>query len=169
MSSPFRTRTMMIIVAVAIVSLGVAAALTIMGDELAGGEPSAGADSYSVSAIGHRGLVDILEKLDIPVVKSRSDSAAKSKKGVLLVLEPTVSDETSKERLRELVASAPRVLVVLPKWYGSATLGQEWIDDADLLPATEIDDLLKALDFQYTMGISRIGERSPFSGRDITT
>lgn len=168
MTNPFSRRTLAIIIVVAAVSLGTAVVLTVMGDDLNEGSASAGADSYSVSAIGHRGLVDILEKLDIPVLKSRGDSSAKAKNGLLLVLEPTVSDEASKTRLRDLVNAAPRVLVVLPKWYGSASVGAEWIDEANLLPASEIDDVLAALDLGYTPGISRLGKGSGFRGDDIS-
>jgi hypothetical protein len=63
MTNPFSTRTVTIIVVVAFVSLVTAVVLTIKGDDLNDNAPSAGADSYSVSAIGHRGLVDILQKL----------------------------------------------------------------------------------------------------------
>jgi hypothetical protein len=168
MTSPFSKVTIYIIVVVAVLSLGAAAVLTVLGDDLNETLASAGADSYSVSAIGHRGLVEILEKLDVPVVKSRSDSAAKSKNGVLLVLEPTVSDDRSKDRLRDLVRGAPRVLVVLPKWYGTAQRGAEWIDDADHLPSSEIDDVLKTLDFEFTMGISRVGKGNDFRGEFVT-
>lgn len=145
MSNPFSKPTLVVVIAVAAVSLVVAAALTVLGDDLGSKEPSAGADSYSVSAIGHRGLVELLGKLDIPVLKSRSESGGKALQGVLVIAEPTVSDEASKERLRALVASAPRVLIVLPKWYGSAPRGAEWIDEANLLPESELDDVLIAL------------------------
>ena len=168
MTNPFSNRTTAIIIAVALVSLGAAAALTIMGDDLNESAPSAGADSYSVSAIGHRGLVDILEKLDIPVLKSRGNSSDKAKNGVLLVLEPTVSDAASKQRLRDLVKAAPRVIVVLPKWYGSAAVGSEWIDDANQLPPSEVEDVLEALDLEYTPSISRLGKGNDFRGDDLT-
>lgn len=167
MTNPFSKTTLTIIIVVAIVSLGAAVALTIIGDDLNETAPSAGADSYSVSAIGHRGLVDMLERLDIPVIKSRGDSAAKAQHGLLLVLEPTVSDDASKQRLRDLVAAAPRVIVVLPKWYGSAPIGDEWIDTAALLPATEVDDVLRALDFNYRVTVSRLGQGEHFRGDDI--
>jgi hypothetical protein len=161
---PFSKATMIIVVVVAAVSLGVAAALTAFGDELAGEKPSAGADSYSQSAIGHRGLVEILERLDVPVVQSRSNSAEKARHGLLLVLEPTVSDDASKTKLRDLVRSAPRTLVVLPKWYGSANPGATWIEGAHLLPSTEIDDVLEAIGIESTMGISRVGKGDDFLG-----
>ena len=160
---------MYIIVAVAVVSLAVAAALTIFGEELGSTrQPSAGADSYSTSAIGHKGLVEILERLDVPVVTSRANSADKATNGLLLVIEPTVSDETSRAKLRELVQSAPRVLVVLPKWYGSANPGAEWIEAAHLLPSSEIDDVLRTIDLTHTMGISRLGRGNDFVGDRVT-
>ena len=164
--SPFSKPTMIIIVIVALISLGVAAGLTVLGDDLAS-RPSAGADSYSASAIGHRGLVEILTRLDIPVVRSRSDSAAKAENGVLVVLEPTVSDELSKTKLRELVQSAPRTLVVLPKWYGSANPGAEWIEDAHLLPSREIEEVLEVIGAP-SAGIARGGKGTGFAGDDVT-
>ncbi|HLL20856.1 MAG TPA: DUF4350 domain-containing protein [Kofleriaceae bacterium] len=168
MTSPFSNRALVIIVAVAAVSLGAAVALTVIGDDPDKTQPSAGADSYSVSVIGHRGLVEMLAKLDVPVVKSRSDSVAKATNGLLVVLEPTVSDDDSKVRLRALVNSAERVLVVLPKWYGSTSVGSTWIDDAHMLPSTELDDVLETLEITDTMGVSRLGKGDNFSGSWVT-
>ena len=167
MTNPFSKRTLAIIIVVAAVSLIAAVVLTVLGDDLNESAPSAGADSYSVSAIGHRGLVDILQKLDIPVLSSRGNSSAKSKNGLLLVLEPTVSDDASKTRLRDLVKAAPRVLVVLPKWYGSAAVGDKWIDEANLLPPGEIEDVMKTLDLDYAPMISRASKGGEFRGDDI--
>jgi hypothetical protein len=166
-ANPFSTRTVTIIVVVAFASLITAVVLTIKGDDLNSNAPSAGADSYSVSAIGHRGLVDILEKLDIPVLKSRGNSSDKAKNGLLLVLEPTVSDDVGKQRLRDLARAAPRTLVVLPKWYGSAPIGDKWIDDAAMLPPREVEDVINALDMPYMAGIARNGEGTAFRGEDV--
>lgn len=158
MRNPFSKTAITIILVVTVLSLGAAVALTVIGSDPNKNTVSAGADSYSVSAIGHRGLVEILEKLDIPVIKSRGDSAHKAEHGLLIVIEPTVSDEASKTRLRDLVQAAPRVLVVLPKWYGSAAMGDEWIDEAYLLPHSEVDDVLRSLGLRYTVSLSRIGK-----------
>jgi hypothetical protein len=165
MTNPFSSRTVTIIVVVAFASLVTAVVLTILGDDLDKNAPSAGADSYSVSAIGHRGLVDILEKLDIPVLKSRGNSSEKAKNGLLLVLEPTVADDVAKHRLADLARAAPRTLVVLPKWYGSAPIGDKWIDDAAMLPPSEVEAVLDALDLSPT--ISRVGRGSGFRGEDV--
>ena len=154
MTSPFSRTTLVVVIAVAVASLGVAVALTIVGDEL-GAKRSAGADGYSVSAIGHNGLVRLLEELDVPVVVSRSDSGDKARHGLLIIAEPTVTDAASRQRLTELVDSAPNVLVVLPKWYGAALRGKAWIEDARLLPSDEVTPAVDALELERTAMIKR--------------
>jgi hypothetical protein len=155
-TSPFSRTTLAIVIGVAAVSLAVAAALTIFGDEL-GERKSAGVDGYSVSAIGHKGLVRLLQQLDVPVVVSRHDSAAKAKHGLLIVAEPSVTDDASRAQLTHLVEDAAAVLVVLPKWFGSAERGQTWIADAHLLPADEVKPVLDALPFEHSVALERGG------------
>jgi hypothetical protein len=88
------------------------------------GEP-AGADAvgpstYSRSAIGHAGIADTLQRLGVPVVKSRNNSADKlSKDGVLVLAEPRPA-AVSEPALRALL-DARSVLLVLPKWTGRAS------------------------------------------------
>lgn len=144
MTNPFSRTTLIVLIGVAAVSLGVAVALTFFGNDLRGSQ-SAGVDGYSTSAIGHKALVRILEKLDIPVVVSRSDSADKAKHGLLIVAEPIATDTASRDRLSKLVSDAQRVLVVLPKWYGSAERGKPWLHDASLLPVEEVTSVVDAL------------------------
>ncbi|HEX2690181.1 MAG TPA: DUF4350 domain-containing protein [Kofleriaceae bacterium] len=154
MTNPFSRTTLFLVIGVAVVSLGAAVALTLIGDDLSE-KRSAGADGYSVSAIGHQGLVRLLGKLDIPVVVSRSDSGDKARHGLLIVAEPTATDEASRDRLEKLVASAPNTLVVLPKWYGSVERGRTWIADAQLLPIEEVTPVVDALGLERTATIAR--------------
>ena len=144
MTGPLSRSALAAVIGVVAVSLAVAAALTVFGDEL-GSKRSAGVDGYSVSAIGHQGLVRLLEKLDVPVVVSRSDSAARARHGLLIVAEPAVTDAASRDRLALLVAAGSRTLVVLPKWYGAVERGKTWIEDASALPAEEVTAVLEAL------------------------
>jgi len=153
-TNPFSRTTLVVVIAVAAASLGTAVALTIIGDDL-GERRSAGVDGYSVSAIGHMGLVRLLDKLDVPVVVSRSNSGDKARHGLLIVAEPTVTDEASRERLTTLVDSAPNTLVVLPKWFGSTERGKTWIEDARLLPIDEVTPVLAALPLERTATIAR--------------
>ena len=93
-----------------------AASLYLMGSKEYEGPDSAGASTFSRSAIGHAGIFDLLQRLDIPVIKSLSNSMDKvGAGGVLVLAEPRASlrqdDLTSKLK-------AERVLLVLPKWFG---------------------------------------------------
>jgi hypothetical protein len=93
-----------------------AASLYLMGSKEYEGPESAGASTFSRSAIGHAGIFEVLQRLDIPVIKSLSNSLDKVDGGGVLVLaEPRVNlrqeDLTTKLR-------AERVLLVLPKWFG---------------------------------------------------
>jgi hypothetical protein len=155
MTDPFSRTALTAVIGVAAASLVVAVVLTIAGDDLTS-KRSAGADAYSVSAIGHKGLVRLLEKLDVPVIVSRGDSADKAQDGLLIIVEPTVSDAASRERLKRLVDGAPQVLLVLPKWFGSTERRNAWIEDAHLLPVDEVTAVIDALGLQgVTLGRQR--------------
>lgn len=154
MTGPLSRTALAAVIGVVAVSLAVAAALTVFGDEL-GGKRSAGVDGYSVSAIGHQGLVRLLEKLDVPVVVSRSDSAARAGNGLLIIAEPAVTDAASRDRLTLLVGAASRTLVVLPKWYGSVERGKTWIEDASELPADDVTAVLDALKLDQPAQVRR--------------
>lgn len=144
MANPFSKTTLAIVIGVAAVSIVATVVLTLVGDDLSE-KPSAGVDGYSVSAIGHKGLVQLLEKLDVPVVTSRSSSAEKAKNGLLVIAEPTVTDDASRDKLEALITGSPRTLIVLPKWYGTTERGREWIEDADFISTDEIEPILKVL------------------------
>ena len=146
MTSPFSRTALVAIVAGTLLSIGLAAVLTAFGDDLS--DPvSASADSYSKSAIGHQGLVRLLRQLDIPVDVSRSESAERASRGLLIVDEPIVFDDESRRRLQHLINFADTVLVVLPKWHGYATPGKRWIEHATYVPESEIDSVLSLIDY----------------------
>ena len=62
----------------------------------------------------------------------------------LIIAEPKQSEKET-ERLRALVLSAPSILVVLPKWYGFVGRKREWIASADMLPKTDVVDVLQQI------------------------
>ena len=139
-----------LIVGAVVASLVGAILLTVFLDDLTG-RPSASADGYSVSAIGHHGLAELLDELEVPVIVSRHGSAAKVKDGLLIVAEPVVppGDAQAAAALRALVTSAPRTLVVLPKWYGAPDPEQKrWLEDVALLEVPEVQAVLDALGSQ---------------------
>ena len=93
-----------------------AASLYLMGSKEYEGPEAAGASTYSRSAIGHAGIFDVLQRLDIPVIKSSSNPLDRlGKGGVLVLAEPRAS-----LRQDDLISKlkAERVLLVLPKWVG---------------------------------------------------
>lgn len=112
---PFATRTVWWLIAVGVVSFAGAMFFTVIGDRVR----STGANAFSVSAIGHRALVETLERLEFPVIVSRHRSAEKAQSGaVLVVAEPTVEAMGTFDY--DPLLDAPVVLYILPKRWGVA-------------------------------------------------
>lgn len=146
-AAPFRRRTLWLLGLVVALSLATTIGLVLFGDDL-GGPPDAGTDAYSRSALGHHGLVALLERAGIPVVISQARSAGRAGHGLLVLAEPSAVGDDGARRLSQLVLAAPRVLVVLPKWWGTASPEHPgWLDGVELLPADEVTDVLAALGF----------------------
>jgi hypothetical protein len=143
--SPFSRRTLVLVAVLVLVSLATVIWLTIRAEDMQA-EPSNGADGYSASAIGHRGVIKILRNLDMPVVVSQSNSAIKAKNGLLVIAEPVVTDDVSAARFREMVRGARRVLVILPKWWTTpASYHEEWASSVELVPTTDVTAVLDEL------------------------
>jgi hypothetical protein len=74
-----------------------------------------GASTFSHSAIGYAGLADVLQRLDMPVLKSRSDSlGALTPGGVMVIAEPLPGAKT--EAIMRTLLKADTILLILPKW-----------------------------------------------------
>ena len=111
--------------------------LTLVGEDLFPTR-SAGANTFSTSAIGHRAFVEVLRRLDFPVTVSRFETKSRlNRDSLVIVAEPRVGDEN-----RSLIAGllkAANVLYVLPKWRGSRDPeSPHWVKSADLLPPEEV-------------------------------
>jgi hypothetical protein len=102
-----------------------------------GGADAVGPSAYSRSAIGHAGLAETLQRLGVPVVKSRNNSADKlGKDGVLVLAEPRPT-AMSEPALRALL-DARAVLLVLPKWTGRASAKKPgWLGAAEEKPPAQ--------------------------------
>ena len=163
MTNPFSKRTLIIIVGVVALSVAAAVALTVMDSQEE--EGSAGVHGYSTSAIGHRGFVRLLQKLDIPVILSRSDSVTKAKNGVLVIAEPTITEPAARDKVRKLLQSDTTTLLVLPKWYGQTERGRSWIEDANFIPADEIKPLFDVLGIEAEL--VRLPMAAVYTGADM--
>jgi len=94
-----------------------AASMYLMGQKEQEGPDNTGASAFSRSAIGHAGLFDVLQRLDIPVIKSSSNSLERvGGGGVLLLAEPSAA--LRKDDAIGALLKAEKVLYVLPKWAG---------------------------------------------------
>jgi hypothetical protein len=94
-----------------------AASMYLMGGKQQEGPDNTGASTFSRSAIGHAGIFDVLQRLDIPVLKSSSNSLDRlGRGGVLVLAEPNTS--LRKDDAIAQLLKAEKVLVVLPKWIG---------------------------------------------------
>jgi hypothetical protein len=164
-SGPFSRTSLWVVIGVAAASLAAAAALTIFGENLGGDTASGGADSYSRSALGHRALFEILERLDVPVVRSRSDSASKARHGLLVIVAPSIAEPAARERLSAMLAEAPRALLVLPKWSGSQRRGEPWIAAASLLPVSRPQAVLDEANVQGQVIRAALAEQ-PWIGEE---
>jgi uncharacterized protein DUF4350 len=144
----FSRRGAGLLAAAAAASLAAAGFLGAFGDALYD-PPSAGADSFSRSAVGHRAFVELLRGLGQPVVISRHRTADKAGEGaVVALLEPGVGPEDgTREGLLETIDDAARrMLVVLPKRRAVPDPTRpRWVADAQLLPELEPQRVLDAL------------------------
>lgn len=126
----FAGRTVFWLILVGGISFLGAIGLALFGDSTA---RSSGADSFSVSAVGHRAFIDLLGQLDVPVQVSRNASAAKASRWTLLIVAEPRQDGPSSGHLKHLL-NAPNVLLVLPKWRWSVDLVRPaWIDEAEMV------------------------------------
>src|SRR5262245_36606284 len=99
------------------------------GGELSGPD-STGASTFSRSAIGHAGIAEVLQRLGVPVVKSRYNSLEKLSPGSVLVIAEPYLNRSSEEAMRTLL-KAHAILLVLPKWAGQPSEKTPgWLRDA---------------------------------------
>jgi hypothetical protein len=144
----FSRRTLRWILAIGGISLAAGVLLGIFQGDLMDFR-SWGTDSFSKSAIGHRGFAHLLRELDIPVVVSTHASGAKAgASGLLIVAEPLLGDTTTSYRAlfhRMLVQSSTR-LVVLPKWRGiPGGRRPEWVQAVEPVSTGIVSSVLEAL------------------------
>lgn len=74
--------------------------------------------TFSRSAIGHAGIAEVLQRLNIPVVKNQDNSLDKLADGGVLVLAEPRPGGQSEQTIRTLL-KADTILIVLPKWAGA--------------------------------------------------
>lgn len=143
----FQSRSLYVLAGVAVVSLLVAGALAL--DPPAPKADPVVPDTANVAASGHRALLQLLRELDIPV---RAGPGAWRGKGVLVVLAPDLASSGGAARLLQLLSTADRALVLLPKWTGTSDPKHpKWFSQVQLLPASHVEAVFLALGLTGTL------------------
>jgi hypothetical protein len=137
-----------VLAAIAAASLAAAGFLGAFGDAL-WDPPSAGADAFSRSAVGHRAWLELLRGTGRQVLLSRHRTAEKAGDGaVVALLEPQIGPEDAARQglLEDVTGAAPLLLVVLPKRLAVADEARPgWVAAAPLLAAADAQRVLDAL------------------------
>jgi hypothetical protein len=138
---PFSRRALVWLISISAASFATWLVVGLVAPEPAEIE-SAEADAYSRSAIGHRAFVELMRAQDVPVMVSRFDSGTRAgPQALLIVAEPRLDvDAPGRSRkLQQMLRSARRTLLVLPKWQGHEDRSHAgWLDRAELAPPTAI-------------------------------
>ena len=141
-TGPITTRAGGVLAAVGLLAFGAAAAIAIFGDGLADHivKPSA----YSRSAIGHRALLDHLERAqDRPVVTVRRGSPETAQQSSLYILAEPGSTSLLESAL-SWAEYADSMMITPPKWMGRRDFERpDWLYDA--APSHLADPVLSIL------------------------
>lgn len=136
-NSVFSARAITLLILAGVLTFAGAAYFMIFGNT----GISTGANSYSRSAIGHMGFVELLRRQGFTVIVSKHESAAKARDGALLVLaEPLTRRAVADDGL----PLAERTLLILPKWRGQTdreNLG--WVGRVAQIPAESVQKTLQ--------------------------
>jgi hypothetical protein len=137
----FSTNRVIWLLAIGVFSFAGAAYFLIYGDDHTA--RTTDANSFSYSAIGHKAFVETLRRLDLPVLVSRHNSAAKAGRSALLVVAEPDTHWLADDANEELLA-AKRILLVLPKWGGERDDAKpRWIGSVASLPPDEVERVLR--------------------------
>ena len=146
----FSLRAVVLLIAAGLFAFTTAALVAIYADPQT--EGTYGTNAYSYSAIGHKAWAEILEDLEVPVLLSRNDSAAKAYDGgsLLVLAQPQRSPEAL-ETLG-LMYDTDRVLLVLPRWFGFPDHpNRQWIKFLREMKIEEVQKILDVVDEDATL------------------
>ena len=152
-----RPRTLAAIVASMIVAFALSMLLTLKGSDQI--DESVGANSFSRSAIGHRGFYELLQKLGYGASRDyRRGSEKLPGDGVLVLAEPFADPQSLKE-LKQF-QGAKTVLLVLPKWRAWQSWERKgWAGGAELVFESDVNSVLATV---AKGAIARLAKPAPF-------
>lgn len=130
MNRLFSRNAIILIIACAVVLFALSVLLKAYDNKPRSAGSPADPGSYSVSALGYEGFYDTLRRLKRPVMRSAGNPLGMTgNNGTLIVAEPDTVRISTSETIKLL--TAPRLLLVLPKWSGRPDEARPlWIDKA---------------------------------------
>lgn len=164
----FSRRLLIVLIGLAVMSFLLSFILVGYGEDLSPAR-SLGTDTYSFSAIGHRGLRFFLERLGLEVFISRDDWPTGLHGGVALIAaEPvpgiSIDGYGLYEAWEEAAFEMSPFVVVLPKWRGMSDASGRRLDRVALIPRGAVGEtvgtFLDSLAYSPTETVRRVaGER----------
>src|SRR5690606_15371067 len=126
-------------------------------------------NGYSRSAIGHYGLLELLQRLGDPVLRMRSRVVTSA--GLLVLAEPNVADdhdvdfEAEYDRIAESIDASMETLLVLPKRVGVRDEDHTtWLLESSLLPIESVTSTIEALPMPSFPSVVRVDEVRTWHG-----
>lgn len=146
MNASFSRSAVALLVALALLVLALSALLPSCDTSPTSSGRKVDPGSHSVSAIGHAGFYDVLRRMGRPVGRSTGGALDQvGPHGLLILAEPQIDNLDSLED-QELL-TAPRLLLVLPKWRGTPDdYRPSWAADLNLYPEDLVGDILAQVD-----------------------
>jgi hypothetical protein len=155
--SPFTTRTVAVLLTIAIVSFGAVMVLAGWAPELRDRD-HAGDHPFSTSAIGYNGIVQLLEDQGYPVEISRLEQKLNSRDGGVMIV--TVSPWGMGTKLEDMNLQ-PTTLIVLPKWTGQTDpFNNKRQRDTRFVEARNLNDLLDRMHIEGEIGRINVPSRT---------
>lgn len=132
--SPFSASALILLIAAAVALFALSVLLSALDDPQATSGERAAPSAYSISAVGHAALYDLLKRLEWQVSRGVGNTlAAVGKKGLLIIAEPDLKYLNGDEALK--VTLATKMLLVLPKWRGTPDENRpSWIGSVGPVP-----------------------------------
>lgn len=163
-SPSFSKSAVALLIASAAVLFALGILLTAFGESSgAGSGNKAGPGTFSVSAVGHAGLYDVLKRLGRPVRRGMGESIWNSGSGAsLIMIEPDLG-LIGRGQYQNL-NSAKRMLLVLPKWHGvKSGTRPAWVERVYPVHFASADRTLELVDESGAVGLAAWPERWPIN------
>ena len=148
--NPFSKRAIRWIAGLMAVSILTGVVALVFGPELKI-EQTAGPSSFSISAIGNKGLVELLREVEIPVFVSRRDSVTRAgEHGLLVISAPEGFTEELQNLLRTVRGRLDgTTLLVLPKYGWTTSFGDAaYVSSVELMAPGTVEQVLEAAGVQ---------------------